>query len=270
MSEKPKIEWICLSSGVDKIMPVIKASEYKPSWIKRAAEDFKKEGSITKQVRKGEQVYVDPAFEKFKPEETRHTSKCPALQLFHNSGYIIRLHQDVIVDVAPDGNNFVVKSPEQQQQQQQHMRIITAHMEQSMYPFFENWPKDTMKKILKFNLPWAARIPKVYKLLQIHPFYQDDFRFTACSGILEPHLGHAAVGTIPVFWHNTSGETLIKAGTPLAQYILIKDGEIESKVIDYMDDKNYIKERSLNYMLLTQSFNRSYNKIREFWKRYGW
>ena len=182
MSEKPKIEWICLSSGVDKIMPVIKASEHKPSWIKRAAEDFKKEGSITKQVRKGEQMYVDPAYEKFKPEETRHTSKCPALQLFHNSGYIIRLHQDVIVDVAPDGNNFVVKSPEQQLPQQQRMSIITAHMEQSMYPFFENWPKDTMKKILKFNLPWAARIPKGYKLLQIHPFYQDDFRFTAPQG----------------------------------------------------------------------------------------
>ena len=36
------------------------------------------------------------------------------------------------------------------------------------------------------------------------------------------------------------------------------------------DDKNYIKERSINYLQLQESFNRNYNKMREFWKKYGW
>ena len=38
---KPKIEFISLVSGVDKTMPIIEASKHKPSWIKKAAADFK-------------------------------------------------------------------------------------------------------------------------------------------------------------------------------------------------------------------------------------
>ena len=92
---KPKIEFIGLVSGVDKTMPIIEASKHKPSWIKKAAADFKQKGSITQQVRGGEQMYADPNSQKFNPGETRHTSKCPALQQFHNTGYIMRLHTDI-------------------------------------------------------------------------------------------------------------------------------------------------------------------------------
>ena len=92
-------------------------------------------------------------------------------------------------------------------------------MEQSFYPFFENWPKDTMKKVLKFNLPWVARIPKGYKMLQMHPMYQDENRFTTLSGILEPQLGHAAIGTIPFFCHFTGVETIKSRNTCCSIYI---------------------------------------------------
>ena len=30
------------------------------------------------------------------------------------------------------------------------------------------------------------------------------------------------------------------------------------------------KERQINYLQLTESFNRNYGKMREFWKKYGW
>ena len=40
----PKIEFISLLSGVDKTMPIIEASKHKPSWIKKAAADFKAQG----------------------------------------------------------------------------------------------------------------------------------------------------------------------------------------------------------------------------------
>ena len=93
-----------------------------------------------------------------------------------------------------------------------------------------------MKKVLKFDLPWVARIPKGYKMLQMHPMYQDENRFTTLSGILEPQLGHAAIGTIPFFCHFTGVET-IKAGTPVAQFILIPN-EQEAEVIDLEDDKS--------------------------------
>ena len=262
---KNKIDFICLLPGVEQTMPIVEASKHKPSWIKKAAADFKKLGSITQQYRGGQEMYGDPNMMKFQQDETRHTSKCPALQLYHNTGYILRAHTDIILDVSPDGQFFQSKTPAGQHDKP----IITSHMGQSFYPFFENWPKGTMKQVLKFNLPWVARIPKGYKMLQMHPMYQDENRFTTLSGILEPHLGHAAVGTIPFYCHFTGVET-IKAGTPVAQFVLIPDDNNEMKVIDFEDDKNYIKERSINYLQLQESFNRNYNKMREFWKKYGW
>ena len=32
---KPKVEFICTLPGVEKVMPVIKASDYKHTWIQR-------------------------------------------------------------------------------------------------------------------------------------------------------------------------------------------------------------------------------------------
>ena len=72
----------------------------------------------------------------------------------------------------------------------------------------------------------------------------------------------------PFFCHFTGVET-IKAGTPVAQFILIPN-EQEAEVIDLEDDKNYKKERQIDYLQLTESFNRNYGKMREFWKKYGW
>ena len=68
---KPKIEFISLVSGVDKTMPIIEASKHKPSWIKKAAADFKAQGSITQQFRGGQQMYGDPMSQKFNPAETK-------------------------------------------------------------------------------------------------------------------------------------------------------------------------------------------------------
>ena len=263
--KSPKVDFIATIPGVDETMPIVRASSLRPNWMKKSAQDLKEGGSITKQHRHGQEMYDNPAIQKFNPEEIRHTSKCPALQLWHNTGWIIRLHQDVKIEVLDDGN-FRWTTPSQSMGQP----LISSHQEQSMYPFFENWPKDTLKRLIKFNLPWVARIPKGYKLLQLHPFWLDDFRFTTCSGILDPQLGHAAVGTIPMFWHSTSGETIVKAGTPLAQFILIPKDEPNYSNIDKDNDSNYVKEKNMTQLLLTQSFNRNYNKMKEFWKKYGW
>tara|TARA_B100000029_G_scaffold419474_1_gene424983 strand:+ start:396 stop:1205 length:810 start_codon:yes stop_codon:yes gene_type:complete len=261
--EKPTVEFIALTSGVEQTMPIIKASEYRHSWMMKAAQDFKNKGSLTSP--RNSEDFFNPEAQNFKVDERRHTLKCPAIGLWQNTGWIMRLHQDVKIEIL-GGTEYKWITPAETQQE----RLISWHMEQSLHPFFENWPKDTMKKIIKFNLPWVARIPKGYKLLQMHPFYLDDFRFTAVNGILESEMGHAAVGTIPAFFHATEGTYTIKAGTPLAQFILIPKDEADFKNIDWADDPNYKKERNINFLLLKQSFDVNYNKIRDFWKKYGW
>ena len=63
---KNKIDFICLLPGVEQTMPIVEASKHKPSWIKKAAADFKKLGSITQQYRGGQEMYGDPNMMKFK------------------------------------------------------------------------------------------------------------------------------------------------------------------------------------------------------------
>ena len=268
--DKPNVEWICTLSGVDEVMPIIRASQYKHEWMKKAVHDMKTNGSLSnKHKREWEQNDVmQDGFQSFKPDDNRHTAKCPALQMWHNTGFILRLHQDIKIKTIGNGEDvswiapFQAKGPP----------LLTKHLTNSLYPFYENWPKDTLKKIIKINLPWKARIPKGYKLIQMHPYMLDDNRFTTMAGVLHPHLGIAAVGTIPMWWHTTDDEVeqTLLAGTPLAQFVLVPQEEPNFTIIDSIDDPNYVKEERFNNLMFSNSFTRSYAKVREFWKKKGW
>ena len=266
--DKPKLEFICTSPGVEEVMPIIRASEYRHSWIKKAVADMKSGGSITAEHRRDYEMPEAPQMNKSKPDDERHTAKCPALQMVQNTGWIMRLHQDIRIRTIGNGEDITFTIPFQSQQEP----IVSKHMTHSFYPFFENWPKNTVKKIIKINLPWHARIPKGYKLLQTHPFLLDDNRFTTMSGVLDPHLGIASVGTIPMWWHETNDDVdvTLKAGTPLAQFILIPKEEPDFTQVEINEDPKFQKEYRMNQLLLAGTFNRSYQKVREFWKRYGW
>jgi len=266
---KPKLEFICTMPGVEKVMPIIRASEYKHSWITKAVQDMKTNGSIAAPHRRDYEAPRLMPGQKNTDNEERHTAKCPALQMVQNTGWIMRLHQDVKLTTIGNGEDIKSDLPFQSQGQEP---IVQKHLTHSFYPFFENWPKDTMQRIIKIVLPWHARIPKGYKLLQTHPFLLDDNRFTTMSGVLDPHLGIASVGTIPMFWHciDDEKEITLKAGTPLAQFILIPKEEPDFTQVDLNEDPKFTKEYLMNKLLLAGTFKRSYQKVREFWKSYGW
>ena len=77
---KPEIEWICTLSGVDEVMPIIRASQYKHEWMKKAVHDMKTNGSLSnKHKREWEQNdVIQDGFQSFKPDDNRHTAKCPS------------------------------------------------------------------------------------------------------------------------------------------------------------------------------------------------
>jgi hypothetical protein len=267
-TNNPNIEFICTEPGVESTMPIIRSSEYKHSWIKKAAADFKSNGSLSKDFPDddSEEAFRAVSNNTFKKEDNRHTVKCPAMQLWHNTGWIMRLPYDIRFEVITQGEywDFVAADKEIKK------RPVSFHLKHSFYPFFENWPKNTMKKIVKLHLPWAARIPKGYKLLLLHPMFLDDWRFTVCSGIYESQLGIADIGTVPLFWHSLEGQHTIAAGTPVAQFILIPKEEPDFKIIEEENDKKFQKEQTITRKLLSQGFNVNYPQIREFWKKYGW
>ena len=266
--DKPNLEFICTMPGVEEVMPIIRASEYQHSWIKKAVQDMKTNGSIAAPHRRPFEAPQTMPGQKNTDNEERHTAKCPALQMVQNTGWIMRLHQDIKIQTIGNGEDVKFDVPFQSQGEP----IVQKHLTHAFYPFFDNWPKNTMQKIIKIVLPWYARIPKGYKLLQTHPFLLDDNRFTTMSGVLDPHLGIASIGTIPMWWHTTNDdeEHILKAGTPLAQYILIPKEEPDFTQVEVNDDKKFQKEYMMNQLLMAGTFKRSYTKVREFWKKYGW
>jgi len=254
-----KIDFIAQIEGVETIMPIIKASEYRHKWMIKMAQDYKKLGSLTQRS-----DFTNPSTPPSKDQ--RHTSKCPGIIDYRNQGYIVRLHQDVKIDVlGDDQESYRWQGPLNDKYLDTKDEFINHHGEGNLYPFYENWPKDTLKKIIKVNMPWKVRIPKDHYLLQMHPFYLDDFRFTTCSGVLDCNMGIAPIA-VPMFWHTTKGEELIKAGTPIAQLILIPKDEIEHRNLNIVTDPKFKEDERVSYLMLRQQFTVNYNKIKEFWK----
>ena len=90
-----KIDFIAQIEGVEKTMPIIKASEYRHKWMIKMAQDYRKLGSLTQRSE-----FENTPFAVKK--DHRHTSKCPVIIDYRNQGYIVRLHQDVKIDVIGD------------------------------------------------------------------------------------------------------------------------------------------------------------------------
>ena len=90
--DKPNLEFICTSPGVEQIMPIIRTSEHKHSWIAKAVADMKSNGSIAAAHRRDWEMGDVPDMQspnKDKEKEERHTAKCPSLQMAHNTGWIL-------------------------------------------------------------------------------------------------------------------------------------------------------------------------------------
>ena len=85
---KPKLEFICTSPGVEEVMPIIRASEYKHSWIAKAVHDMKTNGSIAAPHRRPLDTPSLMPGQKNTDNEERHTAKCPALQMVQNLSLI--------------------------------------------------------------------------------------------------------------------------------------------------------------------------------------
>jgi hypothetical protein len=93
--------------------------------------------------------------------------------------------------------------------------------------------------MIKIQSPWMVEIPIGYKLLFMPIPYNDDNRFVAAHGILK---GKNWLN-IHLFWYKTNSKEFVKKGTPLCQYLLIREEEVDFVInTSNEEDKNYFKE----------------------------
>ena len=250
------IKFISVIEGVEETMPIIPASKQQYGWVKKAANHLKTVGSLTEM-----EEYANSNL------DIRHTSKCPGIINLKSKGFIVRNHSDINLKILDKDGGYEWNTPSNWIEMSDGIceNTITHHFEGSLHQFMNDWPKDTLLIVLKINLPWYVKIPKGWELIMVDPFYKDDYRFTVCPGIFEPELGLAKLN-IPVHWHSTSGEFMIKAGTPIAQLIPLRKENIDFELSNKNNDKDFNKEYRLMNLKFQESFKRNYNKVREFFK----
>ena len=116
-----------------------------------------------------------------------------------------------------------------------------------------------MATMIKINSPWVVTVPKGYYLLCMPIPYSDDNRFTASMGLIDGDAGINFLN-VQMFWHCLDSEEVIPAGTPLAQYFLIKKEDINVEVAPYTKDTlRGLRNRRL---LLDSQFSRKYNSLK--------
>jgi hypothetical protein len=162
------------------------------------------------------------------PKPNIHTSRCPGILNICNIGWVQRSYQDFVITTNGDSKSFLWES-EIDQKSLKHGELmrdyVSYHPAEHLFKF-NQVKKDTLQTILKIQSPWLVKIPKGYSLLFMPIPYNDNNNFTAACGILKD----SNFLNVQLFWHCLNDTIIIKKGTPLQQYVLIKDESIESVV----------------------------------------
>jgi len=217
MKEIPKINFKCFIPDVINNFPIKKTKPSDFKWFKKAVEDYK---------------FNKPLI---------HTSKCPGIVSILNFGWIQYSYQDFTIETNGDKENFKCTTEIDQKSLPNgdliHDNISDHPPEQleKLKPF----PKGVLHTMIKIQSPWIVEIPTGYKLLSMPIPYNDDNRFVAAHGILKDKNWL----NIQLFWYKTNSKEFVKKGTPLCQYLLIKEEEVDF-VINTIneEDKNNLKE----------------------------
>lgn len=86
----------------------------------------------------------------------------------------------------------------------------------------------------------------------------EENRFTTVPGYFSKEAGPASMN-VQLMWHVMDGETLIKAGTPIAQYVLVPKDQPDM----VCRDANLKDRLHLSALYDSSKFVKSYNEIKK-------
>ena len=231
--KKKWIRFYSMTPGVADLHPVIPASKLKRKWRKEAltSQAHRDEITIKQCPAKKATAVWQTLLTKVPPVNFwSHAVTCPALHGVMDNGYILPCPADIIIQLDGTGN-FEWKStmefyggryvsahiPEQTQ----GMRNLVSH----------NQNKDVLDWTIKMETPWRIQAHKDIVFIQIPVAYWEEDRFSIATGLVDPRYSYEV--NMQIFWHKTEpGEYIIKAGTPLAQWIPVNRDFLTSKAFD--------------------------------------
>jgi hypothetical protein len=243
--KKPKVEFVCLFPEIKEIMPITPASKIKFDWIKPAIDDWKKTQEEMKNT----------------PVKLTHFARCPGMHKIMREGWILRSWCDFTIKTDGDGKTFQWGSPvSQKSMDADHIwkwDYLSHHAESI---FGQTDRRNTLDTVIKVQSPWIVYVPKGYYLLCMPCPYPDNHSFTAATGFIDGDEGPNFLN-VQLYWHELDGITKIPAGTPLAQYMLVKKDKIDGDVRSVTDKD--IKNLRLRSTILDNRFIVDYKPLKD-------
>ena len=246
-NRKPKVVFTSLIPGMEKIMPIIPAKDYRHPWVDKASSEY---SELRKQKDWGT----------FK---VQHTVRCPGIFSLQRTGWIMRTYQDIWIETKSGSDDFLWQSALHQKKFYPELGdYVGSHPKSQLADYMVNWPEGTKKVLVKIHSPWKCIVPKGYYLLEMGLPYQDENRFQTVPGFFSHEHGPAQMN-VQLLWKVDSGRTLIKAGTPISQYILIKKEEYDFVV---NSDEN-MEQQKIFDIVNNCRFVKNYNEDKKFWSK---
>lgn len=189
-----------------------------------------------------------------RPEQGKQTVlNCPAIKQINNTGYVLCAPADFIIKTGPNVENISWETPFLFKRESDKYTFggtdyyISWHSPSQTEPLL---PKEVcitnkphLHSAVKVETPWRVKASDDILLLQIPVTYNNEHRFTAAVGILDPKYMHAV--SVQLFWHVLEGEELVRAGTPLVQYIPISRSMLSKQGVELTVDSSTAIEKEL-------------------------
>lgn len=220
-NKKPYIRFYSLTPGVNDLFPIIKAS------------------ALERGFKSAPDVPNIPS-----------SKNCPAVNKVATSGWIVQAPADFVITTNGDGTSVEWLESYRFNKSSDHSpsSYVATHGPAQTEPLMDD-PSDTVKTVIKLETPWRFEASDDIVLLQMPVTYNNESRFSAAIGILDPRYGHTI--NVQLWWKVMQGETLVRAGTPLCQYIPMLRSALSTSfydvVINDATETDIEKERKFNY-----------------------
>jgi len=250
---KPKVEFFSLTPEIAQLAPILPASKVRPGWMDTAVRDYSEKKK-------------DPAYGM---DKLVHVAKCPGIYNLVRHGWVMTTWQDIVISTNGDKSSFNWKTPANQRAMSPESvgDMVGYHPPEQFAKFFGGFD-DSLQTLIKLHTPWRCIVPKGYYLLEGPMPYSNERRFTTVPGFYSAEYGVAQMN-VQFKWHVLEGDTLIKAGTPIAHYMLVpkEQGDLvvqsatpeqllAEKVTQAELARRFVTDRSASKCLFSKLFER--------------
>jgi len=249
------VRFYSVDPGVAELQPWFPARKLHRKWRTDALKltaDKSKRCPYLKVKHMWEKANAELRRENYNPPSPGHAVTCPAITSIMDSGYVLPCPADILIKIGDNAIDFEWLSQGLFNVTVGNPRFVTGHIPQQTEGMrhLVDQTKDVLDTTIKLELPWRVQAHPDVVFIQMPIPYWDEDRFTPPTGVVDPSYSYEI--NLQLFWHKLDpGEYLIKAGTPLCQWVPVHRDFLKMKgwniVVESANDEDFANNQIMEY-----------------------